>query len=420
MDLKIKHWLSIIGPGICLAGAAIGVSHLMQSTRAGANFGWQLVLLVIFTNIFKYPFFEYAHRYTAATGEHLLAGYHRMGRGTLVVFLILTLLTGFGTIAAVTILTAALAGYLFGGFLGLFGWSVVLLGVCLALIIIGHYRIVDNVVKVLLGFLFICTTLSFIVALSHGPVAPPEFESPSVWTMANLAFIIALMGWMPAPIEISVMQSLWVKANDRDHKRERTPLKDALVDYNVGFGLMIVTAVMFLGLGALIMHGSGEAFAASNAVFSQQLVQLYTENLGQWSKPFISVAAFTAMFSTTLTVLDGYPRALATTIAVIRKGPEAQVSKGNHITWILIGGGLALLILYLVTQQGMPMTGLIDVVTITAFLAGPIFAFWNHRLIFSKHLPESARPKLWLKLGSYFGMLFLTGFGIVFVISRFL
>ncbi|MEO0811405.1 MAG: divalent metal cation transporter [Myxococcota bacterium] len=414
----MKKWLSMIGPGICLAGAAIGVSHLMQSTRAGANFGWQLLPLVILTNVFKYPFFEYGHRYAAATGEHLLTGYRRLGKLTLSVYFVLNLLTGFGTIAAVTILTGALASYLFGGFLDLFGWCLVSLTTCLGLIVIGHYRIVDNVVKVLLGFLFICTSFAFAVALAHGPVAPADFVSPSPWNLASLGFLIALMGWMPAPIEISVMQSLWIKANDREHEREKTPLKDALIDYNVGFSLMILTAAMFVGLGALAMHGSGAEFAASNAGFAQQFVQLYTDNLGEWARPFVAVAALTAMFSTTLTVLDGYPRALATSVAVLRRGEGADASRTEHVVWIVVGGATASVVLAFVIYGEMPMTGLIDVVTIIAFLAAPVFAFWNHRLIFSAHVPDEAKPPGWLKAGSYIGLACLVGFGVVYVLSR--
>ena len=51
--------ISKLGPGLLFAGAAIGVSHLVQSTRAGAEFGWGLIWALILVNIFKYPFFQY-------------------------------------------------------------------------------------------------------------------------------------------------------------------------------------------------------------------------------------------------------------------------------------------------------------------------------------------------------------------------
>ena len=50
--------LKKLGPGLLFAGAAIGVSHLVQSTRAGADFGWGLLWALALSNLFKYPFFQ--------------------------------------------------------------------------------------------------------------------------------------------------------------------------------------------------------------------------------------------------------------------------------------------------------------------------------------------------------------------------
>ena len=52
--------LKKLGPGLLFAGAAIGVSHLVQSTRAGADFGWGLLWALVLSNLFKYPFFNLA------------------------------------------------------------------------------------------------------------------------------------------------------------------------------------------------------------------------------------------------------------------------------------------------------------------------------------------------------------------------
>ena len=55
--MKMFKLLKKLGPGLLFAGAAIGVSHLVQSTRAGADFGFSLVWALILANIIKYPFF---------------------------------------------------------------------------------------------------------------------------------------------------------------------------------------------------------------------------------------------------------------------------------------------------------------------------------------------------------------------------
>ena len=80
---------SKLGPGLLFAGAAIGVSHLVQSTRAGANFGWGLLWALVLTNLFKYPFFQAGPRFAIATGKSLLEGYYNLGKGYLWVYFIL-------------------------------------------------------------------------------------------------------------------------------------------------------------------------------------------------------------------------------------------------------------------------------------------------------------------------------------------
>ena len=52
-----KSRLGALGPGILMATAAIGGSHLVASTQAGALFGWQLFWLILAVNVLKYPFF---------------------------------------------------------------------------------------------------------------------------------------------------------------------------------------------------------------------------------------------------------------------------------------------------------------------------------------------------------------------------
>ena len=67
--------LKSLGPGLLYAGAAIGVSHLVQSTKAGATYGYVLIVAIVLAHIFKYPFFAIGPRYAKATGTSLVTGY---------------------------------------------------------------------------------------------------------------------------------------------------------------------------------------------------------------------------------------------------------------------------------------------------------------------------------------------------------
>ena len=91
MNNRLYQIFKFLGPGILFASTAIGVSHLVQSTRAGADFGFSLVIFVLMALIFKYPFFEFGSRYAGATGESLIKGYYKKGRWVLIVYFLITI-----------------------------------------------------------------------------------------------------------------------------------------------------------------------------------------------------------------------------------------------------------------------------------------------------------------------------------------
>ena len=109
-----SRWLRVLGPGILFASACIGVSHLVQSTRAGAVAGFGLVWAVLAANAAKYPFFEFGSRYASASGESLIEGFRRLGKGASWMYLALTLGTCFFVMAAVGMVTGAFLDILLG------------------------------------------------------------------------------------------------------------------------------------------------------------------------------------------------------------------------------------------------------------------------------------------------------------------
>jgi len=144
--------LAALGPGIMYAGAAIGVSHLVQSTRAGATYGYALVWAVVAAHLLKYPFFEFGHRYAVGTGESLLAGYQRVGRWALPVYLVVACALGLPSITLLAVVTAGIAAHLLTPDLSITAWSALLLGTCVVLLVSGGYPLVGRVMKFLMAF----------------------------------------------------------------------------------------------------------------------------------------------------------------------------------------------------------------------------------------------------------------------------
>ena len=418
-----------LGPGILMAGAAIGVSHLVQSTRAGAEFGLQLAAVVVLAHAVKYPFFEYGHRYAAATGESLLDGYARLGRAYLAAFVAMLAVSSVITVAGVTVVTAGLASHLFGGGWPAAAWSALLLAACAAWLGIGRYRALDRAMKWIMAGLFTATLAAAAIAMAHGPVAPAGYRGPPAFDAAALPFLIALIGWMPAPIEGSVFQSLWVLA-DGERTGTRMNPREARADFHFGYALSIVVALAFLSLGALVMHGSGVTFSNSAAGFAGQLVDLYARTLGPWARPLVAIAAVTTMLSTLLAILDAYPRSLVAGVARLRAAPANGVSTrpgaGNGAPhtgsapayWAALLA-IAAVAVVIVQRYSGSLRGLVDLATTLAFLSAPVLGWLNHRLLMSAHTPAEARPAPALAWGARAGIAFFTLFGLLYLAQRF-
>ena len=292
MITKLKNF----GPGLLFAGAAIGVSHLVQSTRAGADFGLGIIWALLLVNLFKYPFFQFGPRYATATGESLLEGYLKLGKGVLTVYFIISLATIFTIQTAVTIVTAGLASSLFGDFISIRLWTVIILAICLSLLIFGKYKLLDRLIKIIIITLTISTLLAISMALFNN-TNTLTFKQVLPENGLEIAFLIAFMGWMPAPLDIAVWQSLWSIEKNNETKSYTT--KSALFDFNVGYIGTVILGIGFVLLGTLVMFNSGETFSNKAGVFSGQLIKMYTTSLGDWAYIIIGIAAFTTMFSTT-------------------------------------------------------------------------------------------------------------------------
>ena len=100
--------LKSLGPGLLYAGAAVGVSHLVQSTRAGAQYGYILIIAIILAHILKYPFFVLGPRYAKQHNQSLVNGFAEIGNWAIWILGVLTITTMFTIQAAVTIVTAGL------------------------------------------------------------------------------------------------------------------------------------------------------------------------------------------------------------------------------------------------------------------------------------------------------------------------
>ncbi len=411
---KFRRFLQILGPGLLYAGAAVGVSHLVQSTKAGAIYNFDLVWVLLLANFLKYPFFEFGPRYAIATGKNLVQGYASVGNWAVVLFTLLTVLSMFIIQATVTVVTAGLIANLFHITIGFKTLSVVVLVLAMLILVIGKFSLLDKAMKFIMLLLAVSTIMAVFAALGIHKEINPETLTNFSWTRgADILFLIAFVGWMPAPIDVSVWSSLWnvAKVEELGYKPD---LNSVLTEFRVGYIGTALLAVGFVSMGALVMYGTGEQLSPDGTTFSGQLINMYTHSLGGWAHWVVGIAALTTMLSTTITVLDAYPRVLK----CIRESLFSPFNRNttNEGTPYIIGllvmvVGSSLLIFYATKSMGQ----LVTFATIMSFLTAPVLAWLNYRVVTDNHMPMEARPGLFLKTLSWIGIVFFVAFSLVYL-----
>ncbi|MDW6002889.1 NRAMP family divalent metal transporter [Vibrio mangrovi] len=411
---SLSRMIKSLGPGIMMAAAAVGGSHLVASTKAGAIYGWQLALLILLVNLFKYPFFRAGIQYTMGTGECLVHGYAQLGRPYLWIFMLLSVISAVINTAALTLFSASLLGYFMPFELSNMALSIIVVITCLVILFAGHYKALDSLSKIIMAVLTLATLSAVIIAVGHPVATVADAPDPSPWTLAAIGFLVVTMGWMPAPIEISSLTSIWLK-NQCDQQIV-TP-KSALFDFNIGYIGTAILAIVFLSLGALLIHGTGTELSKSGIGFTHQLVGLYASTIGEWSRYLIAVIAFFCIFGSTITVIDGYSRVIAESQRLLKQ-ESTETKKHRYLTpWMLIVSIASLSILAFAKSALLPM---LNFAMIMAFVTTPVFALLNYILVTKTPLPEALAvgPKMkWLSIA---GLIYLFGFLALFLWWKFL
>lgn len=402
-----------LGPGLLFAASAVGVSHLVQSTRAGAEFGLTMGVLILVACLVKYPAFRFGAEYAAATGESVIEAYARHGRWLLVFCLLALAVEGLVVIPAVSLVAAGMTMNLLGVTANEVAVTMSIVAIASIALALGRYRLLERVSKlfvVLFAVLTVVATAAAITAFDGGrPLAVPIAA-----TRENLFFAVAVAGWMPVGMGAAVFISLWICAKSRLLGRAIS-VDEARFDFNLGFAGTVALALCFLVMGTALLLGRRTELAASSAGFAGQLVTLFAASVGGWVRPVIGVAALAVMFSTVIAVVDAFPRVYATIVQRLSAGASSRLNEERLYLAFMAAQALAALglLLYMLASFGV----FIDFATTAGFVIAPVIALLNHRVIGSA--PATVRPPAWLRLWSAGGAATLGAASLLYLYFRF-
>lgn len=413
----IFQMLRRLGPGLIFAAVTIGASHLVMSTRAGAMYGLSMLIFILFALTVKYPSYRFGQQYASVAKVSLLEGFRRQGTWALLLYLFILLGSVFPALAAVSLVAGGLAATSFGLDTPPQLLAAGLLLLCATVVLIGRYHWLELIVKVLIVVMFFATLVATAVALPLIQWEPATVVFRLDYALPEILFIATLIGWMPAPLDTAIMQSLWTLEKSRD-LQEDLNWEQSSPDFHIGYLGSGILACCFLLIGAAVMHGREITLVDDPTGFAIQLIGLYRELLGDWSEIIISVSAFAVMLSTVLVAVDGYPRALTTLLARFR-GAEASMSvehRSENFRIFLIStlficlGAIVILFFFM----GSFFT-LIMVATTIAFITAPIIAWLIHRSMFSPKISGALQPGKVMRTYSLLAIWALAFFAISYI-----
>ncbi|MEM6539990.1 MAG: divalent metal cation transporter [Bacteroidota bacterium] len=409
---KVIRFIKSLGPGLLFASMAIGTSHLVLSTKAGAQYGWLMIIPIILANLLKYPFFEFGVRYTHVTRTSLIQGYLNLGKRYLWLYAFVTLVSTFTILAALYVVTAGLFSNLF--VVLQLETSKAALGLFLlisTLLIIGRYQFLENALKVIIFILFVALLLTTILVLFKGQVMQkPDFTPPKFFNASGVLFLISLIGWMPTAVEASGWVSLW-SVEKIKNSRVTAPLDTALREFNLGYLLTALLAIFFLIIGLMTLYGTATELSSNAVTFADQIVRLFTEHIGSWAYPIIAIAAFATMFSTCMTAHDAISRVSLDVLDKLFPKHAVFKKKSAYVAAILV---FALINWIVITAFSANMGDLVALATFVSFVFAPVLGWMNHKTIVSKDIPQLYQPKKRLRLLSYLGIFFLAAFALYY------
>ncbi|MDA9108947.1 divalent metal cation transporter [Woeseiaceae bacterium] len=401
-----------LGPGLMLAAVGVGVSHLVYSTQAGADYGLSLLWLIIAITLIKYPAFRFAVDYANATGESLVRAYGEISKLALVWLMAGFIVDTFIATSAVSMVTAGL-------FISVFDIPYSAPQVAIAITLVsalilmnGQYAKAERIVKVLVVVFSILTLLALFFSFPLlGSNDRAVFGDLTMDVPLSL-FVIAVAGWMPMPTNGAILFSKWV-SEKRKISGEKFKDEDALRDFKLGYFLLLFLAICFVVLGTAVLFQTGRPIPVTPPEFAAELFSVFTETIGDWSYPIIASAGLAVMWSTQIALMDVMPR-LTDRLSGVMMGRSKDLPDRYKLFSAIQVLGIVIILLFFLTS----FKAFLYFATSIGLIAAPTIGYYNYLAITSDKIPAKYRPKTSLVVWNWVCIFIMTLFAIGFIYTR--
>ncbi len=299
-----KSFLQTISVGILVAATGVGAGDIVMAALAGARYGVILLWAILIGGLLKYVLNENLAKWDIATRTTLLQGWvQRLPKvvswyfGIYLVFWAFlvagTLITYTGVVGNTIFplpFSDSIATAIWGGIHSL---------VAVALIFMGGFGWVEQVMKLLIAMMFLVVLVSAIWVCPSWSDAFLSMVYPRLPADENgIFFIIALIGGVGGSLTI-LCYSYWLKEKNEG---QSTTLSEVRTDLGVAYFLTVLFAMAVLIISAGVTAEEAQGYQMVLAIANQLESVLGT--FGKWA--FI-IGFWGAVFSSLIGVWNGVP-----------------------------------------------------------------------------------------------------------------
>jgi Mn2+/Fe2+ NRAMP family transporter len=353
--------LLMIGPAFVWMGEAIGSGEVILSTRFGAVLGTAVLWVPASAIFLKYWMGMAGARYTVCTGEGMMDMFSRLpGPGNWAVWLVLLAQTFAATISTggLAVASGAFAHALIPVFPA-YVWSWVLAALAVAVVWSGQFDALKRVMSILVTIMIIGVGY---VALKSSPELGAVlkglfgFQIPEIpaWAIATGRIssnpwheLAPIMGWAGGGFASQVWYTYWIlgagygmahgrangQAADVQALKQMTPetatrllgwCRLVYADATTALGIGLVATLSFMTAGAMILGPRQVVPDGPRVAFD--LAAIFGAQWGRSGEILFILAGCTALFSTLIGQLAGWPRLLS-------DGSRICIPKFGRLQW---------------------------------------------------------------------------------------
>ncbi len=323
-----RRRLRYLGPSVVISGAIVGSGEMILTSGLGAAAGFVMLWWVLLSCWIKSLIQAELARYTLVSGDTYVRAINRLpfqiriGRGHVSFAVAISLialvpsLVGLGGVIggagqALTLLAPAVPSTLAAGLLA---------AITIAVLITGSYRILENVMLVLV-MIFTGATLVCAILMQGTEFAVTRAELASGFTFSFppelIVAAMAVYGFTGVnSLEISAYQYWCVEKGYPNfigrsdapgwETRARGWIKVMQTDVWVTLALLTCATVPFYMLGAGVLKKLGKEPDGLETL--SMLSEMFTQTLGPWSLWLFGIGAFCILFSTMISAVAGGAR----------------------------------------------------------------------------------------------------------------